>query len=205
MSVHGQSSMCKILESACLFIFTAMLELMHIMLFKARRNQANAYVAVPCRNQRLFRCVFRSCCCIQSTVSLNSTHIHTSTKHIWAPLLSSAIQCFECSDVIKMCDGITLQMSTRDCHKQYFNLCHLHDSWMPCLKMAPWLYAVTVILLHYCTSRNRWMKVSLKAFCWDYMWLRQHLECSCTCCYLLLICCILSTTIRHLATAWAES
>ena len=101
--------MCKILGSACLFLFTTMLELMHIMLFKARRNQANAYVAVPCRNQRLFRCVFRSCCCIQSTVSLNLTHIHTSTKHIWAPLLSSAIQCFECSDAIKMCDGITFK------------------------------------------------------------------------------------------------
>ena len=31
----------------------------------------NAYVAVPCRNRRLFRCVFRSHCCVRSTVSLN--------------------------------------------------------------------------------------------------------------------------------------
>ena len=69
----------------------------------------SAYVAFPCRNQRLFRCVFWSCCCIQSTVSLNSTHIHTSTKHIWTPLLSSAIRSFECSDAIKMCDGITFK------------------------------------------------------------------------------------------------
>ena len=162
ISVHGQRSMCKILGSACLLICTTMLELMHIMLFKARQNQANACVAVPCRNQRLFRCVFRSCCCIQSTVSLNSTHIRTSTKHISAP------PCKFSNTVLWMqwCDQNmrrnNLQISTRDCNKQYFNLCHLHCSWMPCLKMVPWHYAVTVILLHCCTSRSRWMKVSLK-------------------------------------------
>ena len=131
-------------------------------------------------------------------------HIHTSTKHISVP------PCKFSDTVLWMqwCDQNmrrnNLQISTRDCHKQYFNLCHLHCSWMPCLKMAPWHCAVTVILLHCCTSRSRWMKVSLKTS-WDYTWLRQHLECSCTSYYLLLIRCILSTTIRHLATAWAKS
>ena len=31
----------------------------------------NIYVAVPCRNRKLFRRAFRSHCCIRSTISLN--------------------------------------------------------------------------------------------------------------------------------------
>ena len=44
ISVHGQHSMCKILGSACLFLFTTMLELMHIMLFKARMWQSHVEI-----------------------------------------------------------------------------------------------------------------------------------------------------------------
>ena len=57
------------------------------------------HVAVPCRNRRLFCCVFQSHRCVRSTVSLNflggaymcfveSLDIHATTKHVWAPPLT---------------------------------------------------------------------------------------------------------------------
>ena len=52
--------------------------------------QISTYVAVPCRNRRLLRRIFRSHCCVWSAVSLN----------------------FEGSNAIETRDGIT----TQDCH-----------------------------------------------------------------------------------------
>ena len=76
-------------------------------------------MAVLCRNQRLFRCVFWSHRCLRSAVLLNcGAHtrfvglldIHASTKHICissALNRRSVIWRFKHSNVIKIHDGIT--------------------------------------------------------------------------------------------------
>ena len=79
------------------------------------------YVAVPCRNRRLFRRVFRSHRCVQSAVSLNFREGRRSyaLRRLFrysciyearmSPTLngSSAIRRFEHSDTIEIRDGIT--------------------------------------------------------------------------------------------------
>ena len=92
----------------------------------------NEYVAVPCRNRRLFRCVFRSHRCVQSAVSLNFREGRCSyalCKLIrysciyearMNPALnrSSAIRRFEHSNAIEIRDGITFDF--------YTGLPHMH-------------------------------------------------------------------------------
>ena len=74
---------------------------------------AELFVAVPCRNIRLFCCVYRLHHCVESAVSLN---FHKGRAHthfgIYEALMSSAlkessvIRHFECSDVIEIHDRI---------------------------------------------------------------------------------------------------
>ena len=84
------------------------------------------YVAVPCRNWRLFRRIFRSHRCVRSAVSLNS-HLGRGSYALrrfirysciyearMSPALngSSAIRRFKHSDTIEIRDGITLDFYT---------------------------------------------------------------------------------------------
>ena len=83
-------------------------------------------VAVPCRNRRLFRRVFRLHRCVQSAVSLNfhegrrSYALHKLIRYSciyeasMSPALnrSSAIRRFERSDAIEIRDGITFDFYT---------------------------------------------------------------------------------------------
>ena len=72
------------------------------------------YVAVPCRNRRLFRRVFRSHCCVQSAVSLNFREGRRSYA------LCKLIRYSCIYEAIKIRDGITFNFYTGLSHNYVF-------------------------------------------------------------------------------------
>ena len=88
------------------------------------------HVAVPCRNQRLFRRAFRSHCCVQSAISLNfrwgSYALRRLIRYSYiyearmSPALNgnSAIRHFKHSDAIEIRDGIIFDF--------YMGLSHMY-------------------------------------------------------------------------------
>ena len=144
------------------------------------------YVAVPCRNQRLFRCIFQAHCCAWSTVLLNlhygrGSYVQCRCMNIlWiykvrmSPALnrSSVIWHFEGSDAIEIHDGITFDFYTGTATYVdalvcacFMNWIHLRSYWFkPTVDQEIFMVKIIHIakyILQYTASRvhkNGWLE-----------------------------------------------